>query len=130
MLIVLVAVFSISGTMMMTVFHKKTQVCLMRSIGMTQKDISKLYVLQGATIGIVGISLGLCIGLAVCWGIHEMRYLNMPANLTSIRGLPVKFLPLEYFVISVSAFVLSILGALYPALVASRQNPSSGLRYS
>lgn len=130
MLIVLVAVFSISGTMMMTVFHKKTQVCLMRSIGMTQRDVGKLYMLQGATIGLVGIFLGLVVGLSVCYLLSETRYVNMPANLNSIRGLPVKFLPVEYAVICSFAFFLAILGALYPALTASRQNPSSGLRYS
>ena len=130
MLIVLVAVFSISGTMMMTVFHKKTQVCLMRSIGMTKRDISRLYVMQGASIGLLGISLGLTIGLSVCWCIHKFRYLDMPANLHSLGGLPVKFLPEEYAIICLAALFLSILGAVYPALVASRQNPSSGLRYS
>ena len=130
MLIVLVAVFSISGTMMMTVFHKKTQVCLMRSIGMTQKDIARLYIYQGAAIGVIGITLGLLIGLGVCFGIYELRYIDMPANLNSIRGLPVKFLPLEYVIVCFTALVLAILGALYPALIASRQNPSSGLRYS
>ena len=130
MLIVLVAVFSISGTMMMTVFHKKTQVCLMRSIGMTQNDIARLYMFQGGTIGFIGIAFGLLLGLGVCFVLHEARFMDMPANLNSIRGLPVKFLPFEYVVICISAFVLTILGALYPALTASRQNPSTGLRYS
>ncbi|SME99620.1 lipoprotein-releasing system permease protein [Pseudobacteriovorax antillogorgiicola] len=130
MLIVLVAVFSISGTMMMTVFHKKTQVCLMRSLGMTQKDIARLYMFQGGTIGFLGILLGLALGLGVCFILHESRYIDMPANLNSIRGLPVKFLPFEYAVICIMAFMLTVLGALYPALTASRQNPSSGLRYS
>ena len=130
MLIVLVAVFSISGTMMMTVFHKKTQVSLLRSIGMTQSDIARLFVFQGASIGLVGIALGLLLGLGACFLIDELRYLDMPVSLHSIRGLPVRFLAFEYVLICVFALLFTILGALYPAIMASRQNPSTGLRYS
>ena len=97
---------------------------------MTQKDIARLYIFQGGGIGLIGIILGLALGLGVCFILNESRYLDMPVTLNSIRGLPVKFLPVEYAVICVMAFGLSILGALYPALTASRQNPSSGLRYS
>jgi len=130
MLIVLVAAFSISGTMMMTVFHKKTQISLLRSIGMTRWDIGRLFLIQGSTVGAVGILLGLGLGLGVCFGLEKLRYIDVPANLMSIRGLPVRFLPFEYFVICLSAWALSMIGALYPALTASRQNPSTGLRYS
>ncbi len=130
MLIVLVAAFSISGTMMMTVFHKKQQISLLRSLGMTQRDIGRLYLLQGATIGAVGITFGLGLGLGLCSLLRALHFADLPANLLSLRSLPVKYLPLEYAVICGSAFVLSMLGALYPALMAARQNPSQGLRYS
>ncbi len=130
MLIVLVAAFSISGTMMMTVFHKKTQVCLLRSIGMSQRDIADLFVIQGLIIGIIGVALGICMGLALCFVIYQLRYIDIPSSLLSIRNLPVRFLPVEYCLISGLALVLTVVGALYPAIIASRQNPSSGLRYS
>lgn len=130
MLIVLVAAFSISGTMMMTVFHKKSQISLMRSLGMSRQDISRLYILQGLTIGVIGTLLGLALGLLICYGLQEGRYAGMPASIMSIRGLPVRFLPVEYFCICVAALLLAAGGALYPALIASRQNPSAGLRYS
>ena len=130
MLIVLVAAFSISGTMMMTVFHKKTQVCLLRSLGMNQNDIARLYLLQGLLIGTVGIAFGLALGLGLCFGLDQFRHIDMPSSLSSIRNLPVRYLPLEYFFICLAALGLTTLGAVYPALIASRQNPSSGLRYS
>ncbi len=130
MLIVLVAAFSISGTMMMTVFHKKQQISLLRSLGMTQADIGRLYLIQGALIGTVGIILGLLLGLSLCYLLQALRFADLPANLLSLRSLPVKFLPFEYVVICISAWILSILGAFYPALIAARQNPSQGLRYS
>jgi len=130
MLIVVVAAFSISGTMMMTVFHKKQQICLLRSLGMTQRDIGRLYLLQGFTIGTVGITAGLLLGLFLCFLLKELRFADLPANLLSLRSLPVRFLPFDYMIICFSAWLLSIFGAFYPAAIAARQNPSQGLRYS
>ncbi len=128
MLIVLVAAFSISGTMMMTVFYRKRQICLLRSLGMTRSDIIKTYLSQGFTIGTVGILSGLFVGLAVCVFLELFRQGNIPANITALRSLPVKFLPFDYMVICGLAWFLSLGSTVYPALVASRQNPSSGLR--
>lgn len=129
LLIVLVAAFSISGTMMMTVYHKKQQICLFRSLGMSQKDVGRLYLLQGFTIGTVGIIGGLILGLSMCFLLQQLRYADLPANLVSLRSLPVKYLPFEYVVICVAAWTLSLLGAFYPAMIAAKQNPSQGLRY-
>lgn len=130
LLIVIVAAFSISGTMMMMVFHKKQQICLLRSLGMTEKDVRRLYLVQGMTIGTVGIILGLLLGLSVCVLLKQLHYADLPSNLLSLRSLPVRFLPVNYAVICAAAWLLSVLAAFYPAAIAARQNPSQGLRYS
>jgi lipoprotein-releasing system permease protein len=130
MLIILVAAFSISGTMMMTVYHKKQQISLLRSLGMTQRDIGRLYLVQGFTIGTVGIVLGLALGLGLCILLKQLRFAELPVNLVSLRSLPVRFLPFDYMIICGAAWILSLLGAFYPAAIAARQNPSQGLRYS
>lgn len=129
LLIVLVAAFSISGTMMMTVYHKKQQICLFRSLGMSEGDVGRLYLLQGFTIGTVGIIGGVILGLAACFVLQQLRFADLPANLQSLRSLPVKYLPAEYVVICAAAWTLSVLGAFYPARIAAKQNPSQGLRY-
>ena len=129
-LIVLVAAFSISGTMMMSVFHRKTQLSLFRALGFTQKDVQYFYIIQGFIIGSLGILLGMFFGLGFCSFLHIMRDMNVPVSLNALQSLPVKFLPFEYFLIALMAWFLSIIGALYPAMTASRQNPSIGLRYS
>jgi lipoprotein-releasing system permease protein len=129
MLIVLVAAFSISGTMMMAVFHKKRQVCLLRSLGMTKQAIIKLFLFQAFTISSAGILLGLAFGLATCFAIYNLRYANLPPELLILKTFPVKFLPLEYAFICIFAWLLSLVGASYPAWIASKQDPSSGLRY-
>jgi lipoprotein-releasing system permease protein len=129
LLIVLVAAFSISGTMMMTVFHRRSQVALLRSLGMSQKDILKLYLAHGFSIGAVGVLAGIAIGLAACAAIYFFQFIDLPAGVYYQRKLPVRFLPLEYCVIALSAWILTLVAAAYPAFVASSQDPGIGLRY-
>lgn len=128
LLIVLVAAFSISGTMMITVYHKRSQVALMRSLGMEQKDIAKLFINQGCAIGSIGVVLGLLIGVGACLLIYYFQFIELPNGVYYQKKLPVRFLPMEYIIISICAWVLSLLAAVYPAAVAAKQDPGAGLR--
>lgn len=129
MLIVVVAAFSISGTMMMTVFHKRAQVSLMRALGMTRKDVGRLYLVHGSVIGLSGVVIGVLLGVLVCSFIQWSKSVPLPSDVYYLKVLPVRFLPVDYAVIVVCAFGLSLLASLYPAWVAARQVPGAGLRY-
>ena len=129
LLIVLVAAFSISATMMMTVYHKRHQIALLRSIGFSQQSILRLFLLQGFSIGMVGVLIGLVMGVGLCVLLYYFQFVDLPIGIFSQRKLPVKFLPVEYGVISVCAWALSLLAAAYPARVAAQQDPGIGLRY-
>ncbi len=124
MLIVLVAAFSISGTMVMTVHHKRTQVSILRSLGMSQGDIAKLFLAHGFTIGSVGVALGLLGGIGLCYLIKFTRFFPLPEGIYYLRELPVRFLPIEYGIISICAWVFALLAAVYPAYAAANLNPS------
>jgi lipoprotein-releasing system permease protein len=129
MLIVVVAAFSISGTMMMTVFHKRGQVSLLRSLGMSQGDIARLYLTHGFTIGTVGIALGLAFGLAICALIKSFQFIPLPEGVYQLKSLPCKWLWLDYGIICVAAWLFSLAAAAYPAVTAAKQDPGAGLRY-
>ncbi|MBP6218984.1 MAG: ABC transporter permease [Oligoflexales bacterium] len=126
LLIVLVAAFSISGTMMMTVFHKRGQIALLRSLGMSRVDIARLFLLYGLSIATVGVLAGLVLGLLLCFGIFQ--FVDLPLGVYYQNKVPVSFLPVEYMVIAFCAWMLSLLASLYPALTASKQDPGIGLR--
>lgn len=128
LLIVLVAAFSISGTMMMTVYHKRSQVALLRSLGMEKIGISHLFLAHGFTIGTVGVFFGLLFGLGACSLLYYFQFIDLPAGVYYQKKLPVQFLPIEYLIISCCAWSLSLLAAVYPAVVAARQDPGTGLR--
>jgi lipoprotein-releasing system permease protein len=128
MLIVLVAAFSISGTMIMTVFHKRGQVSILRSLGMSQREVLQLFLAHGLVIGTVGVAFGLGFGLLACHLIQFTKLFPLPEGIYHLRMLPVKFLPFEYGVICVCAWGFALIASAYPALAASRQNPSDGVR--
>jgi lipoprotein-releasing system permease protein len=129
MLIVVVAAFSISGTMMMTVYHRRTQMALLRAIGMSKRGVARLMILHGLTISLVGIVIGLIAGIAVCVAIYYFQFLNLPEGVYYLKRLPVRFLPWNYVVICVLALLFGIVASVYPAMTAARQQPSDGLRW-
>ena len=129
-LIVVVAAFSIAGTIMMTVYYKRHQISLLRALGMRSSDIMRLFIAHGAFIGGVGVVLGFSLGLGICWFIASIDLLNLPQGVYLIKKLPVRFLDVEYVIIGIGALVLSLAASIYPALTAAKQEPSNGLRYS
>ncbi len=128
MLIVVVAAFSISGTMMMTVYYKRTAISLLRALGMSRRQIARLYLTQGLGIGIGGSTLGLGLGLSFCWLISSFQAIPLPAIYT-LKELPVKFIWTAYPVIVGFSVLFSLIAAVYPAWVAAIQEPSEGLRF-
>lgn len=128
-LIVLVAAFSIAGTVMMTVYYKRHQVSLLRALGMKHHGVLKMFISHGAVIGTVGVVLGLMIGLGGCLFIESMGSIPLPKGVYMLQSLPVKYLYFEYVLISVGAFLLTILASVYPAYIAASREPSEGLRY-
>lgn len=127
-LIVLVAVFSISATLMITVFNRKSYISLLRCVGMPKRAVATLYIAYGSTIGGVGIICGVSLGLAICFVLQYLLGVDLPSDVYYQKKLPVKFLPLEYLVICLSAWAVSAIASLYPALYASKLDPGEGLR--
>ncbi|MDD9950155.1 MAG: ABC transporter permease [Zetaproteobacteria bacterium] len=128
LLIVVVAAFSISGTMMMTVYHKRNQVALMRATGMSKRDVLALFLLHGFWIGTVGVVFGLSCGLGVCLFIEKYAYLIPFPDSFALTKLPVTYLPWEYVLVSLSSWGLSLLAAAYPAVTAAHQDPAGGIK--
>ena len=130
LLIVLVAAFSISGTMMMTAYYRRSQVALLRSLGMSRQSVIKLFLFHGLLIGLVGSVGGLVLGLGFSSLIPYMQTVEVwePIDMF-FRTLAVRYLPFEYFCIAISAWLLSFVAGVYPAIEASKQEPGVGLRY-
>ncbi|MCY4443531.1 MAG: ABC transporter permease [Proteobacteria bacterium] len=132
-LIIVVAVFSLSGAVMMTVYYKRSQISLLRGLGMPWQDVVKIFVAHGMIIGLIGVVVGAVGGLLLCILIKS-GVLNGLLTLFRHGGigfhrLPVEFLYKDYAIICLSALVLIILASVYPAYLAGKQHPGKGLRY-
>ena len=128
MLILLVAAFSISGTMMMNVHYRKREISLLRSLGCTQKDILLIYFLHGLVITTLGVLSGLAIGLLICYCIDQFKFISLPKEVYVLKELPVRFLPWNYFAICMGSILFGFLASMYPAFSASKDDPSKGIR--
>ena len=128
MLIVLVAAFSISGTMMMTVFYRRHQIALLRAMGLTARRTYRVFLTQGLLIGTIGVSGGMLIGIAILLVLANYP-IPLPQEIYYLGNVPVRFLWHDYLVIGMLAWLLSLLSAVYPAAVATKEVPSKGLRF-
>ncbi len=126
-LVVIVAAFSICGSLIMSSFKKRRQVAIYRAMGMTRSDVLGLFLWKGGILGAVGVFVGGCIGLGVCL-IYWQAGRGMASSGLDIFNLPVKFLPLEYLVICCGAWAMSFIAAVLPAAQSSRLDPVDGLR--
>lgn len=119
LLAVLVGVLGVMNTMLMTVFERKQEICVLLAIGWKRGRIVRMVLLESAILGFAGGICGILFGIA---GVKAMQ--SMPA----IRGLlePDLGAPLLLTALLISVLV-GVLSGLYPAWRSSRLNPAAAL---
>ncbi len=137
MLIVLVAAFNIISTLLMTVLEKRSDIAVLRTLGMTRRGTLQVFLLQGLAIGIGGTVLGVGGGLAlshnlqVVVGVIEKAFsfkLFSP-EVYYISEIPSQLLWGDVVIAAVASIILSIIAAVYPARKALQVMPAEVLRY-
>ena len=136
-LIVAVAAFNIVSTLVMVVTDKRADIAILRTLGATPGVILRIFIVQGALIGLLGTALGLIGGIALALNVETIvpaieEAFNtqfMPADVYYISDLPSQLNWSDVWQIGVVAFLLSLLATLYPAWRASRTQPAEALRY-
>jgi len=136
-LIVAVAAFNIVSTLVMAVTDKRADIAIMRTFGASPGSIMKIFIVQGAMIGVIGTVLGAVFGILVALNIETI--VPFIENLFSVQflakdvyyisDLPSDLAWSDVSTIVVVSFILSLLATLYPSYKASRINPAEALRY-
>lgn len=136
-LIVLVAAFNVISGLMMLVKDKGRDIGILRTMGATKGSIMRIFLITGASIGVVGTIAGFIIGVLFCWNIDSIKtfvaWLTntelFNPNVYYLSKLPAKMDAGETFGILAMALLLSVLATLYPSWRASRLDPVEALRY-
>jgi lipoprotein-releasing system permease protein len=136
-LIVLVAALNIISGLMMLVKDKGRDVAILRTMGATRGAIMRVFLITGASIGIVGTIAGLILGVVFCWNIEYIRELIawmtnttlFDPNVYYLTRLPADMNIRETASIVGMALALSVLATLYPSWRASTLDPVEALRY-
>lgn len=136
-LIVLVAALNIVSGLIMLVKDKGRDIAVLRTMGATRGAIMRIFLITGASIGVVGTLCGLALGVVVCLNIEEIRrfisYLTrtelFSPELYYLSRLPAQMNMAETGSVVAMAMVLSLLATLYPSWRAARLDPVEALRY-
>jgi len=136
-LIVLVAALNIVSGLIMLVKDKSSDIAILRTMGATQGAMMRVFLITGASIGVVGTFVGFLLGTVVCLNIEEIRrFLSWLTNtelfspeLYFLSKLPADMNLKETLAVLVMALGLSLLATLYPSWRAARLDPVEALRY-
>jgi lipoprotein-releasing system permease protein len=136
-LIVLVAALNIISGLIMLVKDKSEDIAILRTMGATRGSVMRVFLITGASIGILGTIAGFGLGLVLALNVESIRQVIarltnsniFPAELYFLSRLPADVDPTEVATIVIMAVVLSLLATLYPSWRAARLDPVQALRY-
>ena len=127
-LIVMVAALNIVASLVLLVMEKSRDIAILRTMGAPARVIRRIFVLQGATIGVVGTAVGTILGLALCFVADRYKLIQLEADVYQITHIPFKVVPLDVVIVVVSVLAVCLLATIYPSRQAGRLDPAEALR--
>ena len=134
-LIVLVAAFNIVSSLVMVVTDKKSDIAILRTLGASPATITRIFMVQGTIIGVIGTVSGAILGVIFASGISGfIGWLNTAFGLNLFDAYFINYLPSylrwqDVVVIVCLSLGLSFLATIYPAFRAAKTQPAEALRY-
>lgn len=136
-LIIVVAAFNIISSMIMLVKDKTRDIAILRTMGTARGTVMRVFVIAGASIGVLGTASGFALGLSFSLNIESIRqalqamtgWQLFPAEIYFLSQLPAKVDSTEVVYVVAMGLILSLLATLYPSWRAARLDPVEALRY-
>ena len=136
-LIIGVAAFNIVASLVMVVTDKSGEIAILRTLGMEPNGVVRVFFLQGAIIGWLGVLLGVLAGVLLAiyvpdivpWLEQAAGFQIMPGDVYYVTRIPSILVARDVLVIGGAALILTSLATLYPARRAALVEPASALRY-
>ncbi len=128
-LIVVVAAFNIVSTLVMVVVDRTREIGILKSMGMTDRMILRIFMIQGLSIGVIGTTAGTILGLVIAWALDTFEIIKIPAEVYFVEKLPVSIHATDVGMIVGVSLLIAFLATIYPALQASRLQPVRAIRH-
>jgi len=136
-LIVAVAAFNLVTTLVMTVTDKRGDIAILRTLGASPASVMAIFVIQGATVGVLGTLGGFALGMVVALNIdvivpaieHALNASFLPRDIYLISRMPSDPQAADIVPVVLISLCLALLATLYPSWRASRVQPAEALRH-
>jgi lipoprotein-releasing system permease protein len=136
-LIIAVAAFNLVSTLVMAVTDKQPDIAILRTLGAAPASIMKIFVVQGAIIGVIGTAIGVIAGILLAKNIdvvvpfieRTFHFHILSSEVYYISELPSDLAWRDVISVALVSLVLSFVATIYPSWRASRVNPAEALRY-
>jgi lipoprotein-releasing system permease protein len=137
MLIVAVAAFNIVASLVMVVSDKRTDIAILRTLGLARSSVVGIFMTQGTVIGWIGTAAGVALGLLLAVNVGDItpvleRWLGFQVfdpDVYYISRIPSEVRSLDVGLIALAALALTFVATVYPALRAAGTQPAEALRY-
>jgi lipoprotein-releasing system permease protein len=136
-LLIAIATFNIVASLVMAVTEKAAAIAILRTLGATPGAIMRVFMIQGALIGVIGTAIGVVVGVLIAWNVpalalwveHTFGFKAISAEVYRIDNLPSRLQWDDVLLTAAVALSLSLLATLYPSWRAARTRPADALRY-
>jgi lipoprotein-releasing system permease protein len=133
MLIVAVAVFNIAATLVMVVSDKRTDIAILRTLGLSPRGVLAVFMTQGVLIGWIGTAIGVALGVAIALNVPFLEQALdlhiMDPDVYYLSSIPSETRWTDVVSIAVTSLLLTLVATVYPALQAAKTQPAEALRY-
>ena len=136
-LIIIVAAFNIISGLTILVKNKTRDIAILKSIGVLNKSITKIFFLVGVTIGVSATFFGIFLGVIFSLYIENLReFLSnafnislFPEEIYFLSTMPSEINPTSILIISICSILITVIVSIFPAIKASKLDPVKGLKY-
>lgn len=128
-LIIAVASFNLLGSLTMSVIEKRRDIGILKTMGITNKAVSRIFLYQGLAVGVVGTLLGTLLGLAVVYLQERYHLFPLDPTVYIIPAIPVEVRWFDLVTVSFAAIVLCLLASRSPAKRAAQLIPVEAIRW-
>lgn len=138
MIVVVIAAFPVLASMIMLVKNKSRDIAILRTIGMSRGGILRIFLMSGATVGVLGTLMGLIVGVLFCLNLYSIQLFIegimgvqlFPQDVYQLTDrIPVKIVWSEVASVATWGFMISAMAVFWPAWQASKIDPVEALRY-